>query len=87
MNQGEEHEDRFAFGKNWQSFIASIDDARIANSVASLRKMLGVESLAGKRFLDVGSGSGLSSLAAYRSANSRRLCTGELTYGWQRLGM
>lgn len=65
MNQDAERQDRFAFGKNWQSFIASIDDDRIANSTTSLCEMLDVDSLAGKRFLDIGSGSGLSSLAAH----------------------
>src|SRR3712207_9507055 len=35
-------------------------------SERSLREMLGVESLAGRSFLDVGSGSGLFSLAARR---------------------
>src|SRR3712207_9292303 len=35
-------------------------------SERSLREMLGVESLAGRSFLDIGSGSGLFSLAARR---------------------
>lgn len=57
---------RFAFGKNWSRFLSLVDDARIADAEASLKTMLGVESLAGKRFLDAGSGSGLFSLAARR---------------------
>ena len=63
MNQTE---DRFAFGKNWQAFLATLDQDRISKSVASLSTMLGVDSLNGKSFLDIGSGSGLSSLAAHR---------------------
>lgn len=58
--------DRFAFGKNWQRFLETINEARIQESALGLQAMLGVESLQGKRFLDVGCGSGLSSLAARR---------------------
>lgn len=57
---------RFAFGANWSRFLALLDDERIAEAERSLREMLGVDSLAGKRFLDIGSGSGLFSLAARR---------------------
>jgi 2-polyprenyl-6-hydroxyphenyl methylase/3-demethylubiquinone-9 3-methyltransferase len=58
--------DRFAFGKNWASFLAVLDDQRINEAQASLKTMLGATDLAGKTFLDVGSGSGLFSLAARR---------------------
>jgi 2-polyprenyl-3-methyl-5-hydroxy-6-metoxy-1,4-benzoquinol methylase len=58
--------DRFRFGANWAKFLTLLDDDRIARAEDSLRTMLGVESLAGKRFLDIGSGSGLFSLAARR---------------------
>ncbi len=61
-----DEENRFAFGKNWQAFAASLDPARIEQAVASLRSMLQLDSLTGKRFLDVGCGSGLFSLAAHR---------------------
>jgi 2-polyprenyl-6-hydroxyphenyl methylase/3-demethylubiquinone-9 3-methyltransferase len=57
---------RFAFGKNWLKYIESLDESRIRFAEESLRGMLGLESLAGLRFLDIGSGSGLSSLAARR---------------------
>lgn len=57
-------ERRFAFGKNWARFLELLNDERIAEAEKSLKTMLGVESLAGKRFLDIGSGSGLFSLAA-----------------------
>jgi 2-polyprenyl-6-hydroxyphenyl methylase/3-demethylubiquinone-9 3-methyltransferase len=58
--------ERFEFGKNWSSFLAVLDDRRIAKAEESLREMLEVETLVGKRFLDIGSGSGLFSLAARR---------------------
>lgn len=58
--------ERFEFGKNWQSFLDTLDQERIDQAVVSLKEMLQVESLEGKSFLDIGSGSGLFSLAAHR---------------------
>jgi 2-polyprenyl-3-methyl-5-hydroxy-6-metoxy-1,4-benzoquinol methylase len=58
--------ERFEFGKNWARFLAVLDDERIARAEDSLRQMLEVEQLEGQRFLDIGSGSGLFSLAARR---------------------
>ena len=57
---------RFGFGANWQRFSRQLDPERIAAAEASLKQMLRVETLAGRRFLDVGAGSGLFSLAARR---------------------
>ena len=57
---------RFAFGDNWAHFLKRLDEGRIVDAEASLKAMLGVSDLRGKSFLDAGSGSGLSSLAARR---------------------
>jgi 2-polyprenyl-6-hydroxyphenyl methylase/3-demethylubiquinone-9 3-methyltransferase len=57
---------RFEFGKNWNRFLALLDDSRIAEAEESLKQMLEVPDLENKRFLDIGSGSGLFSLAARR---------------------
>lgn len=57
---------RFAFGRNWQSFLNVLDEVRIAAAQASLQQLLGVSTLEGRRFLDIGCGSGLSSLVARR---------------------
>ncbi len=57
---------RFEFGKNWQRFLRVLDDQRIAEAEKSLCAMLELESLSRMSFLDVGSGSGLFSLAAVR---------------------
>jgi 2-polyprenyl-3-methyl-5-hydroxy-6-metoxy-1,4-benzoquinol methylase len=57
---------RFEFGKNWGSFLRTLDEDRIERAVRSLRQMLECDDLTGKTFIDVGSGSGLFSLAARR---------------------
>ncbi len=56
--------ERFEFGKNWSAFLSVLTDERIDLAVDSLKTMLEVETLEGKSFLDIGSGSGLFSLAA-----------------------
>lgn len=58
--------ERFEFGKNWSNFLGLLNDERILQAENSLKEMLEVEDLQGKTFLDIGSGSGLFSLAARR---------------------
>ena len=58
--------ERFGFGANWSLFLASLDEERIYEAEQSLKRMLQVETLADRKFLDLGSGSGLFSLAARR---------------------
>ena len=57
---------RFRFGANWTRFLRRLNEARIAEAESNLKEFLGEELRRGKTFLDVGSGSGLSSLAARR---------------------
>jgi 2-polyprenyl-3-methyl-5-hydroxy-6-metoxy-1,4-benzoquinol methylase len=56
--------ERFEFGENWRRFAAQLPPERIEVARASLAGMLGRNSLEGLSFLDIGSGSGLFSLAA-----------------------
>jgi 2-polyprenyl-6-hydroxyphenyl methylase/3-demethylubiquinone-9 3-methyltransferase len=58
--------ERFAFGANWAAFLEGLDDERIAEAEKSLLGMLERPHLRSLRFLDIGSGSGLFSLAARR---------------------
>jgi len=62
VNEGQ----RFQFGKNWQDFLSTLTDERIRTAETSLKEMLSFEHLTDKTFLDIGSGSGLFSLAARR---------------------
>jgi 2-polyprenyl-6-hydroxyphenyl methylase/3-demethylubiquinone-9 3-methyltransferase len=60
------HGKRFEFGDNWSKFLRNLNEDQIVSAETSLRDMLEVSDLAGKKFLDAGSGSGLFSLAARR---------------------
>jgi 2-polyprenyl-6-hydroxyphenyl methylase/3-demethylubiquinone-9 3-methyltransferase len=57
---------RFQFGENWTRFLTVLNDERITEAEKSLKQMLEMKDLQGKSFLDIGSGSGLFSLAARR---------------------
>jgi len=58
--------ERFEFGKNWSRFLDHLSEEQITTAEQSLKKMLQVETLQGRSFLDAGSGSGIFSLAARR---------------------
>lgn len=57
---------RFGFGANWLGFVDELDETQIDTAVTALRELLGDGGVKGRRFLDVGCGSGLASLAAVR---------------------
>jgi 2-polyprenyl-3-methyl-5-hydroxy-6-metoxy-1,4-benzoquinol methylase len=57
---------RFEFGENWSQFLKVITNVRVRKAEESLKRMLKVSTLRDRTFLDIGSGSGLFSLAARR---------------------
>jgi SAM-dependent methyltransferase len=59
-------DERFAFGRNWESFSSQLDEERIAGARAGVERLLQTADLRGKTFLDIGCGSGLMSLAAHQ---------------------
>jgi SAM-dependent methyltransferase len=59
-------DERFEFGDNWQRFLKTLTEEKIAIAQESICELFSADSLAGKTFLDIGSGSGLFSLAAMR---------------------
>lgn len=58
--------DRFNFGRNWKNFLNDVSENRVEEAKLSLSKALNLNNLSGLTFLDIGSGSGLFSLAAYQ---------------------
>lgn len=66
-----DEERRFGFGDNWRGFLEHVDEDRVVEAERSLMNMLGRTSLEGQRFLDVGCGSGIFSLAAVRLGAAR----------------
>jgi len=60
INRGE----RFNFGLNWQNYNINLNEDILKKATISMQKLLGVENLIEKKFLDVGSGSGIMSLVA-----------------------
>jgi 2-polyprenyl-6-hydroxyphenyl methylase/3-demethylubiquinone-9 3-methyltransferase len=61
-----ERGERFEFGRNWALFLRDLSEDRVREAEKSLCEMLEAQTLQGLTFLDIGSGSGLFSLAARR---------------------
>lgn len=56
----------FAFGENWKSYLNVLDEQRIVEAELGMKRLFPNGELSGARFLDIGCGSGLSSLSAER---------------------
>lgn len=56
----------FAFGENWASYARMIEETNLHEAEGALVALLGPGTLAGKRFLDIGCGSGIHAAAAAR---------------------
>jgi hypothetical protein len=63
---------RYGFGKNWEEFVQrEFSETRVQAAQKHMLRVLKRSSLEGLSFLDIGSGSGLHSLAAFRAGASR----------------
>jgi 2-polyprenyl-6-hydroxyphenyl methylase/3-demethylubiquinone-9 3-methyltransferase len=60
----------FDFGSNWERLVDRLTEEHVQSAVRDISGFLERDSLKGLSFLDVGCGSGLSSLAAYRMGAS-----------------
>ena len=61
----------FSFGRNWDRYIReSYTEERVETSRRKLLEFLGPPGIEGRSFLDLGCGSGIHSLAAYRAGAS-----------------
>lgn len=59
---------RYEFGKNWAKFVEeNFDEERVKIAQTHLLRFLKLSDLQGKSFLDIGCGSGIHSLGAYRA--------------------
>ena len=56
----------YEFGANWKDYSKKVDEEAIRQAETGVLKLIPQEALRGKDFLDIGSGSGLHSLAALR---------------------
>lgn len=68
MSNDIQKELRFEFGANWQSYLDHyLSPERIAQARQHLLSFIGREDLRGLRILDIGSGSGIHSMAAFQA--------------------
>lgn len=71
MSDLTERSTHYEFGENWSKFANSLTETQISIAQEQLLAFLGRENLRGFSFLDIGSGSGIHSLAAFRAGAKR----------------
>ena len=68
----------FSFGQNWAEYVKQhFSETRVQDAKSRLLGFLQMPDLSGKYFLDIGSGSGIHSLAAFK-AGARRIVSFDL---------
>lgn len=63
----------FSFGENWKKYLQGVGDEDIARAEQDFKEVAGIDSLVGQSFLDIGCGSGMNSLVAFRMGAKRVL--------------
>jgi 2-polyprenyl-6-hydroxyphenyl methylase/3-demethylubiquinone-9 3-methyltransferase len=56
----------FSFGKNWKKYLAGLDESNVRDAMNNFCNFTQLSDLKGESFIDLGCGSGLNSLVAYR---------------------
>jgi 2-polyprenyl-6-hydroxyphenyl methylase/3-demethylubiquinone-9 3-methyltransferase len=56
----------FSFGQNWKKYLSGLDESKVQEAINNFCDFAQVTDLRGETFLDLGCGSGLNSLVAYR---------------------
>lgn len=56
---------RFEFGKNWKDFLSTVTEAELNKAAEDIKTWLNTDNLAGKKVIDIGSGSGIHSYVLY----------------------
>mgnify|MGYP003970679249 CR=1 FL=1 len=65
----------FEFGENWQDYASTIDESHVQRAMESMQRLLTKDELAGRTFLEIGSGSGIHTLSALRLGAASALAT------------
>lgn len=65
-NDDKSLDNHFEFGANWQELVGKISDEHLQSAIEDMTQFMNRSDLIGLSFLDVGCGSGLSSMAAYK---------------------
>jgi predicted RNA methylase len=66
-------DEHFKFGENWKQYAEKVTDTHIDFAIRGLESLLSDDDLKNKTFLDIGSGSGIHSLAAITKGASEVL--------------
>lgn len=64
-------ETHFGFGENWSRYADAITEAHVAEAERGLLRLLEPDKIDGRSFLDIGSGSGVHTVAALRNGAAR----------------
>lgn len=55
----------FSFGQNWKDYLQTVSEEEVNSATQDIQQWLGRDAAAGKTIIDIGSGSGIHSLAFY----------------------